>query len=88
MRIGTGIAIIAAAAVLLVVDAFALRSRVGVGVRDILAALGGAAVGVGGLLLLHRDVSVASWVVAPAILALASLAHNRALFGGSGPLRT
>ena len=88
MRIGTGIAIIAAAALVLAVDAFVLRSRAGARVTDSLAALGGAAIGVGGLLLLHGGVPVASWIVAPAILALASLAHNRALFGGSGPFRT
>ena len=88
MRIGTGIAIIVAAAVLLLVDAFVLRGKVGPRLTDVLAAFGGAAVGVGGLLLQHRDVSAASWALAPAILALDSLAHNRALFGGSGPFRT
>lgn len=80
--------IIVAAAVLLLVDAFVLRRRVGPRLTDVLAALGGAAIGVGGLLLLHRDVSAASWAMAPVTLALASFAHNRALFGGAGPLRT
>lgn len=80
--------IIAAAAVLLFVTAFVLRSRLPRRVTDILAALCGAAVGIGGLFLLHHDVSAASWIAAPVVLALASLAHLRALFGGSGPFRT
>ena len=54
---------------------------------DPLLALAGVGVAVGGLLLLS-DVSVASWIVAPLFLAVASVVHVRALFAGSGPLRT
>ena len=88
MHIGAGIAIISGAAVLLITTALVLRPRIPRRATDILAALGGAGVGVGGSLLLHRDVSAASWIAAPAVLAVASVAHVRALFGGSGPFRT
>ena len=50
-------------------------------------ALGGAGIGVGGLLFL-RDVGPGSWVVAPALLAVAAVAHVRFLFAGEGPFRT
>ena len=56
-------------------------------VVDPLLALAGVGVAIGGLLLLS-DVSVASWIVAPLFLAVASVVHVRALFAGSGPLRT
>jgi hypothetical protein len=85
---GTGIVIIVAAAAVLVLTALALRPRVPRWATDVLAALSGAAVGIGGLLLLHHDVSAASWIAAPVLLALASVAHIRVLFGGAGPFRT
>jgi hypothetical protein len=50
-------------------------------------ALGGAGIGVGGLLLLS-DVEPASWVVAPVLLAVAAVANVRLLFAGQGPFRT
>jgi hypothetical protein len=85
---GTGIVIIVAAAALLILSALVLRPRVPGWVTDILAALCGVAVAIGGLLLLHHDVSTASWIAAPVLLALASVAHIRVLFGGAGPFRT
>lgn len=88
MHTGAGIAIVAAAAVLLIITALVLRPRLPQRATDILTALGGAGVGAGGLLLLDRDVSLASWIAAPVILALAALAHSRMLFGGAGPFRT
>ena len=88
MHLGTGIAIIVAATALLLTTAFILRPRVSRRLTDVLAALGGAAVGVGGLLLLDQDVSAASWVVAPVALGLAAVANIRMLFAGSGPFRT
>lgn len=88
MHTGAGIAIIVGAAVLLLVTALVLRSRLPRRVSDLLAAIGGAAVGIGGLLLLHRDVSLASWIATPSVLALGAMAHIRVLFGGSGPFRT
>ena len=54
---------------------------------DSLSCLCGVGYGVGGLLLLE-DVGPASWLVAPAVLAVCGVAHERALFGGEGPLRT
>jgi hypothetical protein len=56
-------------------------------VLDVLLAVGGAGIGVGGLLLLS-DVELASWVVAPILLAIAAIAHVRVLFAGQGPFRT
>jgi hypothetical protein len=76
-----------AAAALLLLAAFPLRTRLPRRVLDGLLALGGAGIGVGGLLLLS-DVEPASWVVAPVLLAVAAAAHVRFLFAGQGPFRT
>lgn len=75
------------AAAVLVLATFPLRTRLRPRVVDALLALGGAGTGVGGLLFL-TDVEPASWVVAPALLAIAAVAHVRALFAGEGPFRT
>jgi hypothetical protein len=85
---GTGTALIVAAVGLLLVSALVLRPRIPRAAMDLLAALAGAGVGIGGLLLLHHDVSVASWIAAPVVLGLLSVWHVRVLFGGSGPFRT
>jgi len=77
-----------ASVVLLVITALVLRPRISRRMTDCLAAGGGAAVGVGGLLLLNGDVSAASWVAAPLVLGLLSTLHIRVLFSGSGPFRT
>ncbi len=82
-----GIAIIAAGSVLIVVTAGRLRSRLPRPAIDGLLALAGAGIGVGGLLMLD-DVGTASWVVAPAVLALVAPMHVRALFAREGPFRT
>ena len=50
-------------------------------------ALAGAGIGVGGLLLLD-DVGTASWIAAPAVLAVVAPLHVRALFARGGPFRT
>ncbi len=42
---------------------------------------------VGGLLLMS-DVSSLAWIVTPVFLAALTVAHVRALFAGTGPLRT
>jgi hypothetical protein len=76
-----------AAAALLLLAAFPLRTRLPRRVLDGLLALGGAGIGVGGLLLLS-DVEPASWVVAPVLLAAAAVGHVRFLFAGQGPFRT
>ena len=88
MHTGAGVVIIVAGVALLVITALVLRPRIPRPMTDCLAAGGGAAVGLGGLLLLDGDVSAASWVVAPLVLALLSTVHIRALFSGSGPFRT
>jgi hypothetical protein len=71
----------------LVLATFPLRTRLRPALVDALLALGGAGIGVGGLLFL-RDVEPGSWVVAPALLAIAAVAHVRFLFAGEGPFRT
>jgi hypothetical protein len=78
--------LLAASAVLLLAT-FPLRTRLRPPVVDVLLALGGVGIGVGGLLLLD-DVELASWVVAPLLLAVAAVAHVRILFAGQGPFRT
>jgi hypothetical protein len=82
-----GWSVLLAAAALLLLAALPLRTRLPQRVLDALVALGGAGVGVGGLLLLN-DVEAASWVVAPVLLAVAAVAHVRFLWAGEGPFRT
>jgi len=84
--VGAWTTLLAASAVL-VLAAFPLRTRVPPRVVDAVLALGGAGIGVGGLLFL-TDVEPASWIVAPAMLAIAAVAHVRLLFAGEGPFRT
>ena len=74
-------------AVLVLVTAFVLRARLAPRSSDALLALGGAGVGIGGLLFFD-DVSVATWVIAPLFLAVGAVVHARALFAGAGPFRT
>jgi hypothetical protein len=71
----------------LVLATFPLRTRLRPALVDAMLALGGAGIGVGGLLFL-RDVEPGSWVFAPALLAIAAVAHVRFLFAGEGPFRT
>jgi hypothetical protein len=72
---------------LVVVTAFVLRSRLPRVATDLLLALGGLTIGVGGLLLFD-DVSVVQWILTPLLLAVWAVAHARAMFAGAGPLRT
>jgi hypothetical protein len=87
MRSEAGIAIILAASVLAVVTGVRLRVRLPQPAVDVLMALAGAGIGVGGLMRLD-GVGTASWIVAPAILAVIALLHVRALFAREGPFRT
>jgi hypothetical protein len=66
---------------------FVMRSRQPQRVTDGLLAIGGAGVAIGGLLFLS-DVSAASWLVAPIVLATLTVVHVRVLFAGGGPFRT
>jgi hypothetical protein len=87
VNVALGWVVLMVSAVLLVTAAFPLRTRLHDRVVDVLLALAGAGIGVGGLLFLE-DVGVASWLFAPAFLAVAAIAHVRALFAGAGPFRT
>jgi len=84
--VGGWTTLLAALAVLLLAT-FPLRTRLRPALVNAMLALGGAGIGVGGLLFL-RDVAPGSWLVAPALLAVAAVAHVRFLFAGEGPLRT
>jgi hypothetical protein len=73
--------------VLAVVTGGWLRSVLPQAAIDALMALAGAGLGVGGLMTLD-DVGAASWIAAPAVLALIASLHVRALFAREGPFRT
>lgn len=64
-----------------------LRTRLARPAVDALMAIAGGGIGVAGLLMLD-DVRTASWITAPAVLALIAPLHVRALFAGDGPFRT
>lgn len=66
---------------------FVGRQRYANGVVDALLGVEGAALGIGGLLLVD-DVGVGSWVLTPLALAVLAPVHVRALFAGDGPFRT
>jgi hypothetical protein len=87
MHPAAGLAIVLTAGALAVVTAGRLRASLPRGAIDAMMALAGAGIGVGGLLMLD-DVGTASWIAAPAVLALIAALHVRALFGGEGPFRT
>ena len=78
---------IAVAGALLVLTVWRLRPRMSRRGLDILLALEGAAVGVGGLLFLD-DVGLGAWILTPIALATIAVLHVKVLFAGSGPLRT
>lgn len=82
-----GIALIVVAATMGTVTAIVLRTRLRAIMVDALVGTCGAAAAVGGLLLV-RDVGVAAWILTPPFLAAVAVAHVRALFASSGPLRT
>jgi uncharacterized membrane protein len=56
-------------------------------VSDVLAAVAGVMVGVGGLSIVG-GANVWSWLVAPLAVGIGAVAQRRALFAPGGPLRT
>lgn len=64
-----------------------LRTRLPRPAIDMLMAVTGAGIGVGGLMTLDA-VGTASWIVGPAVLALIAPLQVRALFAREGPFRT
>ena len=66
---------------------FGLRHKAPSWVSDVATAVGAAALGVGGLLVLE-DPGTASWLLTPPALAFIAVVHRRLLFAGAGPLRT
>lgn len=82
-----GVTTLAASILLGLAAAFPLRERMSSWLVDTLLAISGAGMAVGGLLLLE-DVSGVAWLVTPPVLAALTVIHVRALFAGSGPLRT
>jgi hypothetical protein len=87
MHPAAGIAIVLVASVFGAVVGGRLRPRLPLPAVDVLMALAGAGVGVGGLLMLD-DVGTASWIAAPAVVAVIAVLHVRALFFHEGPFRT
>jgi uncharacterized membrane protein YeaQ/YmgE (transglycosylase-associated protein family) len=63
------------------------RERLARGTLDAVLGVAGACVGVGGLLIVG-DAGLASWIVAPIVLAVGAVAQERVLFADGGPLRT
>ncbi len=84
MYVGAGIAMIVGGTVLACVVMFALWHRVPSSVAVCLAALAGAVVGSGGLLV-QEDVGVASWVVTLVVFVVLTPMHTRLVFGPAGP---
>ena len=82
-----GISTLAVCAVAVSLTASVARTRLVRGLVDVLLAVEGAGLAVGGLLLID-DVSTWSWVVAPTLLAVITPIHVRVLFAGEGPFRT
>jgi hypothetical protein len=66
---------------------FVLRRNLSGASSAIAAGAAGVGVAVGGLVVVG-DVGVASWVVAPVVLAVASVLQVKALFAPGGPFRT
>jgi hypothetical protein len=66
---------------------FVLRRRLPGPVIDVLIAACGAGMGLGALRF-QADVSQTAWILTPIVGAAAAVWHVRALFGGTGPLRT
>jgi predicted membrane-bound mannosyltransferase len=77
---------IAVAGGLLILTVWRLRPRMSSTGLDVLLALEGAAVGIGGLFFLD-DVGLAAWILTPIALATIAVLHVKVLFAGSGPLR-
>jgi hypothetical protein len=63
------------------------RERLARGTLDAVLGVAGACVGAGGLLIVG-DAGLASWIVAPIVLAVGAVAQERVLFADGGPLRT
>jgi len=82
-----GWSIIGISIAVILVAWFGVRRTAPPWLADLGSVVGGAGLGMGGLLLLH-DVGVASWVLTPVGLAAATVVHRRLLFAGDGPLRT
>src|SRR5689334_20692418 len=72
VNVPLGWAVLAASVVLLGAASFPLRTRLPAPALDLVLALSGAGIGVGGLLFLE-DVGTASWIFAPAFLAVGAI---------------
>jgi len=82
-----GWTVIAAAAALLLVTWLWLQRSSSQVILDLLTMIAGFTAAVGGLMVIV-DVSAASWVLAPLLVAGGAMLHRRVLFHGEGPFRT
>lgn len=87
MGSAVGTLVIVTGATLVLAAAGWVRPRSPHVVSVLLLAVGGAAVGAGGLLFVD-DPGVAAWILTPPALALIAVLHVEVLSAGSGPLRT
>jgi hypothetical protein len=69
------------------IGVFVLRGRLPGPIIDVLIAACGAGMGLGALGF-QADVSQTAWILTPIVGAAAAVWHVRALFAGTGPLRT
>lgn len=82
-----GVCVMVASLGLMAVDVWVLRSRVSLTTFTLGLAITGATLGAGALLMMD-DVPTSSWILAPAVMAVLSALHTRALLARTGPFRT
>ena len=83
MQVGVGVALIVAASAIGALIVFGMWHRLSAGPAFGSLAVCGAGIAAGGLLV-QEDVGVASWVVAPVVLAVLTPLHMRLVFGPPG----
>lgn len=81
-----GVAVMAASGAL-VVGVAVTRARLSTRPGDLVLAVGGAGLAVGGLLVLG-DVAPSGWLIAPPVAAALTVLHVRLLTAPGGPMRT
>jgi hypothetical protein len=81
-----GVVVIGASAAAYVASLLGIRNGRSVSAWSVTAAVAGAGVAWGALLL-QADVDPASWMVAPAAGAILGVVHARTLFAAGGPFR-
>jgi hypothetical protein len=81
------ILVLVASSLVVLAGAFPLRDRLPRRWGNLWLAVGGAGLGIGGVMLVENPTRDA-WVLAPLVLAVMTVIHVRMLFAGAGPMRT